>query len=161
MNLAHSLFIKEKKRRINNQVRDILHKVTSYFVGWCLSNRIGTIAVGDIRKIRERVDYNDTANQKIHQWMYGKLLKMLKEKARLVDIKLVYVNEAYTSKACPICGAINLVKDRRYKYECGFEYHKDGVGAINIFKRYHGESHVVGALASPVGLRSHGVSISP
>ncbi|MEM4239131.1 MAG: transposase, partial [Nitrososphaerota archaeon] len=45
--------------------------------------------------------------------------------------------------------------------ECGFEYHKDGVGAINIFKRYRGKSHVVGVLASPVGLRSHGVSISP
>ncbi|MEM2057927.1 MAG: transposase, partial [Thermoproteota archaeon] len=148
-------------KRINNQVRDILHKVTSYFVGWCLSNRIGTIVVGDIRKIRERVDYNDTANQKIHQWMYGKLLKMLEEKAKIVGIKLVYVNEAYTSKTCPVCRKQNIVKDRRYKCECGFEYHRDGVGAINIFKRYRGKSHVVGVLASPVGLRSHGVSISP
>lgn len=154
-------------KRINNQIRDILHKTTSHFISWCLSNGIGTIAVGDIRKIRERVDYNDSTNQKIHQWMYGKLLKMLKEKTQLVGIELVYVNEAYTSKTCPVCGAINNVKDRRYRCECGFKYHRDGVGAINIFKRYRGESHVVGALTSPVGvrfkphLRSHGVSISP
>lgn len=154
-------------KRINNQIRDILHKTTSHFVSWCLSNGIGTIAVGDIRKIRERVDYNDTANQKIHQWMYGKLLKMLEEKTRLFGIKLVYINEAYTSKTCPICGTQNIVKDRRYKCQCGFEYHRDGVGAINIFKRYRGENHLVGALTSPVGvryqphLRSHGVSISP
>ncbi|MEM4204370.1 MAG: transposase, partial [Candidatus Methanomethylicaceae archaeon] len=116
-------------KRLNNQIKDVLHKATSHFVSWCLSNRIGTIAVGDIRRIRERVDYNDAANQKIHQWVYGKLLKMLEEKTRLVGIELVYINEAYTSKTCPICGAINVVKDRRYKCECGFEYHRDGVGA--------------------------------
>lgn len=154
-------------KRLSNQIKDVLHKTTSHFVGRCLSNGIGTIAVGDIRKIRERVDYNDTANQKIHQWMYGKLLKMLEEKTKIVGIKLVYVSEAYTSKTCPVCGKQNIVKDRRYKCECGFEYHRDGVGAINIFKRYRGESHVVGVLTSPVGvrfsphLRSHGVSVSP
>lgn len=141
----------------------------SHFVGWCLSNGIDTIVVGDIRKIRERVDYNDTVNQKIHQWMYGKLLRMLEEKTKIVGIKLVYVSEVYTSKTYPVCGKQNTVKDRRYKCECDFEYHRDGVGAVNIYKRYRGENHVVGALASPVGvrfnphlrLRSHGVSISP
>lgn len=154
-------------RRINNQVRDILHKTTSHFVGWCLSNGIGTIAVGDVRKIRERADYNDTANQKIHQWMYGRLLKMLEEKTKLAGVKLVYVNEAYTSRTCPTCGSQNTVKNRKYRCECGFEYHRDGVGAVNIFKRYRGESCVVGALASPVGvrfkphLRSLGASTSP
>lgn len=154
-------------KRLNNQIKDILHKITSHFVNWCLSNGIGTIAVGDIRKIREKINYNNIANQKIHQWVYGKLLKILEEKTKFLGIKLVYVNEAYTSKTCPVCGKQNTVKDRRYKCTCGFKFHRDIVGAINIFKKYRSEDYVVGALASPVGvrfqphLRSHGVSISP
>ncbi|MDK2786499.1 MAG: putative transposase, partial [Thermotoga sp.] len=36
---------------------------------------------------------------------------------------------------------------------CGFEWHRDAVGALNIRKKYTGESLVVGALTSPVGVR--------
>ncbi|MEM0503375.1 MAG: zinc ribbon domain-containing protein [Archaeoglobaceae archaeon] len=43
--------------------------------------------------------------------MCGKLLKMLEEKAKLVGIKLAYVNEIHTSKKCPVCGVQNTVKD--------------------------------------------------
>jgi len=35
----------------------------------------------------------------------------------------------------------------------GFEYHRDGVGAINIYKRYLGGSQVVAGLAPVKGVR--------
>ena len=40
-------------------------------------------------------------------------------------------------------------------YHCGFEYHRDGVGAINLYNKVSGFllSPVVGAMASPIGVR--------
>ena len=38
---------------------------------------------------------------------------------------------------------------------CGFVFHRDGVGAINIRQKYTGSGPVVGAMASPTGVRYH------
>nr|WP_264158669.1 transposase [Bacillus cereus] len=43
-----------------------------------------------------------------------------------------YVNHSYTSQTCPKCSEKNKVQDRKYKCQCGFEKHRDIVGAINI-----------------------------
>lgn len=146
-----------KKRMLTktaNQARDILHKITSNFVGLCLQDNIGTIVIGDITGIRDRVSYSDSANQKIHQWQFGRMLVMLKTKAELFGMKVAQISEAYTTKVCPVCGTQNKSQGRNYKcFVCGFSYHRDGVGAINIFNRYLGIGQVVGVLASPVGVR--------
>ncbi|MGC9770975.1 transposase [Fervidobacterium islandicum] len=83
-------------------------------------------------------------------------------------MKVELISESYTSKTCPVCGQENGPKGRRYKCtNCGFEYHRDGVGAINIYKRYLGYGQVVAGLAPVAGvryaphLRSHGVKTSP
>lgn len=61
--------LKAKKRmlrRIRHQIKDILHKITSNFLKMCLQKGIGTIVIGDVTNIRERVEGNDNFNQKIH-----------------------------------------------------------------------------------------------
>jgi len=142
--------------------------MTSNFVGVCLQKNTKTIVMGDITNIRDRTKANDNASQKIHQWCFRKITSMVRYKAQLVGINVKAISEAYTSKTCPVCGAENKPKGRNYKCtNCGFEYHRDGVGAINIYKRYLGKSQVVAGLAPVAGvrysphLRSHGVSVSP
>ena len=159
---------KKMLNKISNQIKDILHKVTSNFISWCLSRGIDTIVIGDIRKIRDNVNYNDNQNQKIHQWIYGILIGMLKQKQSYFGIVVKFINEQYTTKTCPKCGTKNHTNNRNYKCSnCGFTYHRDGVGQINIWKRYRGIDHVVGVLTSPSGVRyhphlsCHGVSFSP
>ncbi|MDF9672215.1 zinc ribbon domain-containing protein, partial [Bacillus paranthracis] len=39
---------------------------------------------------------------------------------------------AYTSQTCPKCSETNKAQDRKYKCRCGFEKHRDIVGAMNI-----------------------------
>ncbi len=163
--------VRAKKRfllRISRQINDVLHKITSNFVGKCNVKSVSTIVVGDITGIRENVEGNDVSKQKIHQWCFRKLTNMIEYKAQLYGIKVVKISEAYTSKTCPVCGARNDVKGRNYKCsDCGFEYHRDGVGAINIWKRYLGNSQVVVGLAPTRGVRfnyhlcGYGVSTSP
>ncbi|MCD6550697.1 transposase [Thermotoga sp.] len=150
--------LKAKRRmlqRAGNKIRDILHKITSNFIGLCLQKEIGTIVIGDVTNIRENAKGNDNFNQKLHQWLYRKTIEMITYKAELFGIEVKMVSEAYTSKECPVCGSRNHPNGRNYRCgECGFSYHRDGVGAINIWRRYLGrKSQVVAVLAPARGVR--------
>ncbi|WPX09691.1 RNA-guided endonuclease InsQ/TnpB family protein [Anaerocellum danielii] len=142
-------------RRLRNQVRDVLGKYTSHLIGYCVENGITTIVMGDVKGIRHsKKKSNKVASQKVNQWLFRKISKMIEQKAEFAGIKVVYVKENMTSQTCPVCGSKNKPQDRNYECKsCGFKYHRDGVGAINIYGKYTGESLVVGRLACPVGVR--------
>jgi len=146
---------KKMLRRIKNQMKDILHKITSNFLKICLQKGIGTIVIGDVTNIRERAEGNDKFNQKIHQWCFRKMVEMVTYKAQLLRIEVELVPEEYTSQICPVCGSKNHAVGRNYECKsCGFRYHRDGVGAINILRRYLGKKfQVVAGLAPVRGVR--------
>ncbi|AJC74319.1 transposase [Pseudothermotoga hypogea DSM 11164 = NBRC 106472] len=164
--------LKAKQRmlkRTKHQITDILHKITSNFLKMCLQKGYGTIVIGDITNIRERVEGNDNFNQKVHQWCFRKMVDMITYKAQLLGIEVKLASEEYTSQICPVCGSKNHAVGRNYECKsCGFSYHRDGVGAINIWQRYLGKkSQVVAGLAPVRGVRfkphlcGHGVSNAP
>ncbi|WP_082862787.1 zinc ribbon domain-containing protein, partial [Domibacillus aminovorans] len=68
----------------------------------------------------------------LHRWSFYRLSQFIEYKAKLVGIKIEYVNPAYTSQTCPKCSAKNKAQDRKYTCECGFQKHRDLVGAMNI-----------------------------
>ena len=142
-------------RKIDNQIRDGLHKHTTEFVKLCESGSIGTIVIGDLTGIRDNINYGKRANQKLHQWAFGKVTQLISYKAKALGIKVEVIDEAYTSQTCPRCGNKHKPSNREYKCKCGFSYHRDGVGAINIRKKYLGclGDPVVAAMAPPVGIR--------
>ena len=142
-------------KKIDNQIRDGLHKHTTKFVELCRSRDIGTIVIGDLTGIRDTIDYGSRVNQKLHQWAFSKVRQMLTYKAKALGIKVEVIDESYTSQTCPSCGDRHKPKNRRYTCGCGFEYHRDGVGAMNIRQKYLGclGDPVVAAMAPPVGLR--------
>jgi len=66
--------------------------------------------------------------------------------------------EHYTSRTCPCCGHVrSKVKGRVFHCpKCGWTYHRDGVGAMNIRYKYRGEygvPHVVADMAPATGIR--------
>ncbi len=142
-------------KKIDNQIGDGLHKHTTEFVKLCESGSIGTIVIGDLTGIRDNIDYGKRANQKLHQWAFGKVTQLISYKAKALGIKVEVIDEAYTSQTCPRCGDKHKPSNREYKCKCGFVYHRDGVGAINIRKKYLGclGDPVVAAMAPPVGIR--------
>jgi len=128
----------KRMRKIDNQIKDALHKHTTKFVKYCHAKGIGTIVLGDLTGIRENINYSKRANQKLHQWAFGKVTELITYKAKALGIKVELVDEAYTSQTCPKCGNRKKPTNRNYTCKCGFQYHRDGVGAINIRKKYLG-----------------------
>jgi putative transposase len=149
--------IRSKKRQLrwlDHQLRDALHKQTTTLVSTLHRDGVQTVVIGDIRDIRVDTDYGPTANQRLHQMPSGLVRHMLTYKAQRLGMQVVLVDERYTTRTCPRCGHRYKPKGRLYRCRhCGFAYHRDGVGAINIRQKYTGSGPVVGAMASPSGVR--------
>ena len=54
--------------RIDNQIKDALHKHTTTYVKRCVDVGVGTIVLGDLTRIRENINFGKRSNQKLHQW---------------------------------------------------------------------------------------------
>lgn len=150
--------VRSKQRqlaKVKNQIKDILHKQTSKLVSTLKFRGVQTLAIGDVRDIRQRIDFGAKANQRLHQWSYGEARQMLTYKSQRLGMKVEIQCEKYTSQTCPACGQRHRPKNRTYKCKCGFEFHRDGVGSINIRRKYLGcfDIPVVGVMAAPIGLR--------
>jgi len=78
---------------------------------------------------QEQVEKN---NHSLHTWSFYRLAQFIEYKAKLAGIEVEYVDPAYTSQSCPICGSIHHANDRKYTCRCGFHTHRDLLGAINI-----------------------------
>ena len=144
--------------KIDAQVRDMRHKITSRFVSTCRERKIETIVIGDLKHIRQSIQYGKKANQKLHQWAFSKIQDMITYKAKAVGIQVATQDEAYTSQTCPSCGHRKKPRCRTYHCsKCHWRGHRDVVGASNILTKYQGFlfNPVVGAVVSPVGVRYH------
>ncbi|EFH85186.1 RNA-guided endonuclease InsQ/TnpB family protein [Ktedonobacter racemifer] len=149
-------------KKLANQIKTIEHQSTSRFISTLQRNGVQTLAIGDVRDIRQDLDVGSKNNQKLHQWSFGSIRHKLTYKAERVGMLVEIQEESYTSKTCPVCGKRRKspVQGRNFcctNKACGWKGHRDLVGACNIRYKYRGEMgipHVVGAdMAAPIGLR--------
>jgi len=127
--------------KYERQIRDTVHKTSKLFLDYCLENQVSTVYHGDLDSATRSTKKNNVANssvrQKLSQWNYGQLMRQVENKLNRHGIKLVEVSEYYTSQKCPSCKELNKPKKREYCCSCGYEQHRDIVGAINILNDNH------------------------
>jgi len=146
---------KKQLKKIKHQIQDIEQKSTTRLVSTLYEEGVQTLVIGDVRDIRQDNDVGSTNNQKIHQWSFGTVRHMLTYKAERVGMSVVLQDERQTSRTCPVCCHRRKSKPRGRVFhctnkQCGWIWHRDGVGAINIRKKYReefGVPLVVGAMA--------------
>lgn len=155
--LVHSK--QRQLRKIKQQIKDIEHKQTGRLITTLHQAGVRTLALGDVRNIRQNTDVGHANNQKIHQWSHGSTRHMLTYKAERLGISVTLQEESYTSRTCPACGHRRKsgVQGRRFHCpKCKWTGHRDVVGSINIRAKYReefGRPHVVGEMAPPTGMR--------
>ena len=131
---------KQKKvnaiRNLNDKeqrwMKDKDHKVSREIVNFAVENKISVIRLEQLTNIRQTTRTSRKNEKNLHTWSFYRLSTFIEYKANLVGIKVEYVNPAYTSQTCPKCSERNKAQDRQYKCQCGFEKHRDIVGAMNI-----------------------------
>ena len=132
--------IKKLRFKRRNFVADYLHKASKKIVELATKNSVGTIVIGDIAGIKQ----NNEHNKHFVSIPIQRFKDLIEYKAKLEGIKVVFVNEAYTSG----CSAIdeeklnksNYDKSRRIKrglFKTGKKIiHADVNGSLNIMRKY-------------------------
>jgi len=145
-------------RKLKNQIKDIEHKQTTRLVSTLYLEGVQTVVIGDVRDIRQNNDVGGKSSQKIHQWSAGNVRHMLTYKAERMGMVVALQDEHSTSKTCPVCEHKRKSKPNGRVFnctnkKCKWQYHRDGVGALNIRRKYLGLGPVVGDMAPPTGMR--------
>ena len=133
--------INNKEQRI---MKDIDHKLSHDIVATAVAHNVKTIKLEQLSNIRSTTRTSRKNNHSLHNWSFYRLAQYIEYKAKLAGIEVLYVNPAYTSQTCPVCGERHHASDRRYACKCGFHTHRDIVGAINICNstEYVGDSNI-------------------
>jgi len=116
---------------------------------------IGNIVFGDCSNIHTETNLGKQ-NQRIQQNPEQQLRKYISYKFESIGGTAEVVSEHYTTQTCPKCNNKYKPHDRRYECKkCGFEFDRDGVGAINIWLNNVSldKTNVVGFLADPIGVK--------
>ncbi len=122
----------QAKHYINTAVRQTVRKL--YDLG------VSKIVVGYPKGITRNSEKGRKQNFILsHVWRFNTVIQRLKEVAEEYGIKVVVVNEAFTSKTCPLCGKPHEgARFVRGLFKCpaeGLIFNADLVGAFNILKR--------------------------
>lgn len=135
-------------KRIDNKeqciMKDIDHKISHDIIATAVAHNVKTIKLEQLQNIRSTTRTSRKNNHSLHTWSFYRLAQFIEYKAKLAGIKVEYVNPAYTSQRCPVCGSIHHANDRNYTCACGFHIHRDLLGAMNICSstEYVGDSNI-------------------
>ncbi|WP_143155655.1 RNA-guided endonuclease TnpB family protein, partial [Ornithinibacillus halophilus] len=124
--------IRNSKNKEQRWMEDKDHKVSRAIVNFAKENKISVIRLERLANIRQTTRTSRKNEKNLHTWSFYRLSQFIEYKAELEGIKVEYVNPAYTSQTCPKCSQRNKAQDRKYTCKCGFEKHRDIVGAMNI-----------------------------
>jgi len=119
-------------RRERNRLNDFYHKLANKIVE--LAEKYGGLALEDLTEIRDSIRYSAEMNGRLHRWSFRKIQSIIEYKAKLKGVRVVFVNPAYTSSLCPVCGGKLSPNGHRVLKcsNCGFEADRDVVGSWNI-----------------------------
>ena len=126
--------IRDAKNKEQRIMRDIDHKLSRQIINFAKEQHIAVIKLEKLQNIRKHCTTRKSRknNRSLNSWSFYRLASFIEYKAAEAGISVSYVDPAYTSKVCPVCGTINTANDRNYHCACGFHSHRDIVGARNI-----------------------------
>lgn len=120
--------IKNIDRKWGNRLLTIDHQISKSVIDFALKENVKKIIMENLNYLQKRSD----SGRKISTWSYLRLKSLIEYKAQKNGIEVQIINPYNTSKKCPECNALNNSTSRKYKCSCGYNSHRDIVGAINI-----------------------------
>ena len=133
---------KRRLKKLSGQERrfatDVNHCISKSIVE--KAERTGRgIALEELTGIRSRIRARKPQRATLHSWAFAQLGAFLSYKAALKGIPVIFVDPAYTSQTCPVCGCV----DRRNRPDqstfscvsCGHSGLADTIAARNIAGR--------------------------
>ncbi|MFS0643802.1 transposase [Siminovitchia sp. 179-K 8D1 HS] len=143
--------IKKLNIKRNNIVETQFHKISRHIINYCLKNDIDNIAIGRNKDWQRNSKMSRKTNQKFVQIPFEKLIDQLKYKGEECGIKVIVIEEQYTSAASFIDNDFlpfkfgnyefsgRRVKRGLYKSKNGTLINADVNGSYNILRKCNPE----------------------
>lgn len=128
---AHQLLCKVSGREARH-VTHVNHEVSKAIVAEAVRNECSTIAMEDLTNIRKRIKAGKRMRSRLHRWAWAQLQSFVAYKSQSVGIGVEYVNPAYTSQTCSVCGLLGTRVKHRFSCTCGSLAHSDLNASRNI-----------------------------
>lgn len=135
----------------NNKINDYLHKVSRLLINKALENNVTSIIIGYNKGWKDEINIGKRNNQNFVNIPYTKLIALLHYKAEENGIRVIMVNEGYTSK----CSSLDLeeikkhetykgkrIKRGLFKTYNGIKLNADVNGSLNILRKVIGDDFI-------------------
>ena len=147
---ADSARLKRLSLRHDCFMTDMMHKVSTDIVRYCVEHKVGTIVMGVNRGWKQETDMGKANNQNFMGIPHDRLKKMILYKAAGKGIRIIEQEESYTSKADITAGdpipvycredgkaVFSGRRRKRGMYVCsaGYMINADCNGAANILRK--------------------------
>jgi IS605 OrfB family transposase len=116
-------------------VRDRLHKVSRHIVEWSQRFEKPCIVFEDLKEMRDSIDYGTRMNRRLHHLPFRALQFYTSYKAAFEGIPTAWIDPAYTSQRCPMCGHTERANRHKKRFkcrDCGHQDHSDRGASVNI-----------------------------
>jgi IS605 OrfB family transposase len=144
--------ISGKERR---HVRHVNHEVSKAIVAQALQAGASTLRMEDLTHIRARIRAGIRVRTRLHRWAFRQLQDFVQYKAEAAGLKVEYVEPAFTSQTCNVCGGLGKRVKHRFTCSCGNLAHSDVNASRNIARFAGLFSLARGAVNRPVF--AHGI----
>lgn len=139
----------------NNEINDLMHKVSRHIVRILNENNVGNVVCGRNKGWKDSITLGSKTNQSFVQIPYGTFIGMLSYKCSMCGIHFIEQEESYTSK-CDSLSKEKICKHDAYVGErikrglfqsgAGKLINADVNGALNIMRKVVGDSNQIGLI---------------
>ena len=115
-------------------IKHVNHEISKALVAEAVRSECSTITMEDLTNIRKRIKAGKRMRSRLHRWAWAQLQTFVAYKAEAAGVRVYYVNPAYTSKTCSVCGCIGVRVKHRFSCTCGSLAHSDLNASRNLAK---------------------------
>lgn len=125
--------LKRISGREKRHVKEVNHMISKKIVEEAVKMGTKTLVMEKLTHIRKRIKGGKRLRSRLHRWAWWEFQQFVEYKAQSKGISVVYVNPAYTSLTCSLCGSLGSRHKHQFKCSCCGSYqHSDRNACQNL-----------------------------
>ena len=117
--------LKKISGREGRCMRQTNHELSKEIVEEAIREKAGIIVLEDLTNIRKRIKGGKRLKTRLHRWGFRQLQTFIQYKAEAKGLRVMYINPAYSSQECSLCGCLGVRERHLFTCLCGNQQHAD------------------------------------
>lgn len=118
--------------REGRRMKHVNHELSKEIIQEAIEQKAGVIVLEDLTNIRKRIKAGKRVRTRLHRWGFRQLQTFIQYKAEARGLCVLYVNPAYSSQECSVCGSLGVRERHLFKCSCGNQQHADWNASRNL-----------------------------